>query len=59
MSRYQPALIHVDPDDWAIFREIHETGNLSARIRELVKEDIDRFTREEIKAQSFAGITEA
>lgn len=59
MSQYKPVLVHVDQEDWEVFREIHETGNLSARVRELVKRDIDQFTREEVKAQSLAGLTEA
>lgn len=59
MSQYKPVLVHVQPDDWEVFREIHENGNLSARVRELVRNDIDKFTREEVNAQSLAGLTEA
>jgi hypothetical protein len=59
VSQYKPVLVHVQPDDWEVFKEIHERGNLSARVRELVRSDIDRFTREEVKAQSLAGLTEA
>lgn len=59
MSQYKPVLVHMKPDDWEVFKEIHESGNLSARVRELVRDDIDRFTREEVKAQSLAGLTEA
>lgn len=59
MSQYKPVLVHVHPDDWETFREIHENGKLSARVRELVRRDIEEFTREEIRAQSLAGLTEA
>lgn len=59
MSQYKPVLLHVHPDDWEVFTEIHEKGNLSARVRQLVKKDIDDFTREETKAQQLAGLTEA
>lgn len=59
MSQYKPVLVHVQPDDWDTFKEIYEKGNLSARVRELVRKDIDQYTREEIKAQSLAGLTEA
>jgi 5-bromo-4-chloroindolyl phosphate hydrolysis protein len=57
--RYKPVLIQVDPDDWEIFREIAGNYKVSRRVRELVRQDIDKFTREECKAQSFAGLTEA
>lgn len=59
MSRYKPVLLHMEPEEWEVFKEIHECGNLSARIRKLVSRDIDEFTREETKAQSLAGLTEA
>lgn len=59
MSQYKPVLVHVHPDDWEVFTEIYERGNLSARLRELVRNDIERCTREEIKAQALAGLTEA
>jgi hypothetical protein len=58
MSQYRPVLVYVDPDDWPVFQEIHEKGNVSARVRELVKADIDRFTCEETRAQQMAGLTE-
>jgi len=59
MSRYQPVLLHLDPDDWETFKEVYEKGKLSARVRELMSADLDRFTREETRAQQLAGITEA
>lgn len=59
MSQYRPVLVYVDPDDWPVFQEIHEKGKVSARVRELVKADIDRFTREETQAQQMAGLTES
>lgn len=59
MSQYQPVLLHLHPDDWETFKEIYEKGNLSSRVRELMRADIDRFTKEETKAQSLAGLTEA
>ena len=59
MSQYKPVLVHVQPDDWDVFQGIYEKGNLSARIRELVRKDIATYTREEIKAQQLAGLTEA
>lgn len=59
MSQYKPVLVYVDRDDWPIFQEIYEKGNVSARLRELVKADIQKFTQEETRAQSLAGLTEA
>lgn len=56
---YKAVLIHVDPDDWEVFREIVGNYKLSAGVRALVKAEIDRYTREETKAQSLAGLTEA
>lgn len=56
---YRPVLIHVDEDDWEIFKEIAGNYKVSRRVRELVRKDIDQFTREEVKAQSLAGLTEA
>jgi hypothetical protein len=58
-SQYRPVLIHVDPDDWPIFQEIYEKGRVSARLREMVKADIDKFTREETRAQQLSGLTES
>ena len=58
VSQYKPVLVYVDPDDWPVFQEIYEKGNLSARLRELVKADINKFTQEETKAQQMAGLTE-
>jgi hypothetical protein len=55
----KPVLINVDEDDWRIFKEIAGDYKASRRIRELVRGDIDRYTREEVKAQSLAGLTEA
>lgn len=51
-------LITVHDPDWVLFQEIYGKGNVSARIRELVRADLERFTREECKAQSLAGLTE-
>lgn len=59
MSQFKPVLVYVDPDDWPIFQEVYEKGNVSARLRELVRDDLNRFTREEIRAQQLAGLTEA
>ena len=58
-SSYKPVLIHVDEEDWDIFKEIAGNYKVSRRIRELVRKDIDQFTREETRAQSLAGLTEA
>jgi len=59
VSQYKPVLLHMDEQDWATFAEIYEKGKRSARLRELVRRDIDEFTREENRAQSLAGLTEA
>lgn len=59
VSQYKPVLVHVHPGDWEVFTEIYEKGRLSARVRELVKADIDRFTKQETDAQALAGLTEA
>lgn len=59
MSQYKPVLVYVDRDDWPVFQEIYEKGNVSARLREMVKADIDKFTREETRAQQLAGLTES
>ena len=58
-SSYKPVLIHVDEEDWDIFKKIAGNYKVSRRIRELVRKDIDQFTREETRAQSLAGLTEA
>ena len=42
-----------------MFREIVGDRRVSARIRELVRRDIEEYMREEVKAQSLAGLTEA
>ena len=49
----------MDEEDWDIFKEIAGNYKVSRRIRELVRKDIDQFTREETRAQSLAGLTEA
>jgi hypothetical protein len=59
VSQYKPALIHVDPEDWEIFHELCGNYRVSARVRELVKRDIEEQTRQECKAQSLAGLTES
>lgn len=51
--------VNLDRGDLEILREIVGERKVSARIRELVRQDIERFTREEVKAQSLAGLTEA
>lgn len=56
---YKAVLIHVDEDDWLIFKEIAGNYKVSKRVRELVRKDIDQFTREEVTAQQLAGLTEA
>jgi hypothetical protein len=35
-------LVHVDDQDWREFQRKHGKGRVSARIRELVREDIER-----------------
>lgn len=52
------ALVNVHREDWRIFQEVYGKGNVSARIRELVRADLDKFTREEVRAQQMAGLTE-
>lgn len=52
-------LISVHDPDWVKFQEVYGKGHVSARIRELVRWDLERYTREECKAQSLAGLTEA
>lgn len=51
--------VHFDREDLEAFREIVGDRQVSARIRELVKADIDRYMREEKRAQELAGLTEA
>ena len=51
--------VNVDLKDWRSFQEIYGDRKVSARIRELVRADIDKFTREETRSQSLAGLTEA
>lgn len=55
----KPVLIHVDEDDWDIFKEICGNYKASRRVRQLVSREIDEYTKEETKAQQFAGLTEA
>jgi hypothetical protein len=59
VSQYKPVLVYVDPDDWPVFQEIYEKGKVSARLREMVKADLEKFTREETRAQQMAGLTES
>jgi hypothetical protein len=40
--RIKPALVQVYRDEWEQFQDKHGRGNVSARIRELVREDIKR-----------------
>jgi hypothetical protein len=56
---YKAVLVHVDEEDWDIFKEICGNYKVSKRVRELVRKDIDQFTREEVRAQSLAGLSEA
>jgi hypothetical protein len=49
----------MDREDWPIFQEIAGKQKASSRLRDLVKKDIDQFTREEVRAQQLAGLTEA
>lgn len=51
--------VNLNREDLETFREIVGHRQVSARIRELMSADIDRYTREETKAQSLAGLTEA
>jgi hypothetical protein len=55
----KPVLVHVDEDDWDIFKEICGNYKVSRRVRQLVRREVDEYTREETKAQSLAGLTEA
>jgi hypothetical protein len=57
--KYKPVLVYVDPEDWEVFKEIAGSQQVSRRVRDLVSNDIEKFTREEVKAQSLAGLTEA
>ena len=41
-EKLKPVLVNVDKQEWAIFQELYGRGNVSARIRELVREDIER-----------------
>jgi hypothetical protein len=58
VTRFKPVLVYVDPEEWPQFQEVCGSQRVSARIRELIAKDLDRFTREEVKAQSLAGLTE-
>lgn len=51
-------LVHVDEDDWLIFKEICGNYKVSRRVRELVSKEVNDFTREEVKAQQLSGLTE-
>lgn len=57
--RYKPVLIYVDPDEWPEFQEICGSRKVSERVRELVRKDMEQYTRKEVKAQSLAGLTES
>lgn len=54
MSQYKPVLIHLDERDWEAFQEFYERGKRSARMRELIKQEVQTLTREEVQAQSLA-----
>lgn len=59
MSQYKPVLVHLDEEDWRAFQEFYDRGKRSARVRELIRKEVDALTREEVRAQSLAGLTEA
>jgi len=40
--RVVPVLIHVYRDEWQAFQAKHGKGKISRRIRELVREDVER-----------------
>lgn len=51
MSRYKPVLIHVDPDEWPKFQELCGSYKASARLRELVKEEIKKHDTRPVQAR--------
>jgi hypothetical protein len=59
VSQYKPVLVHMDERDWDAFREFYCRGERSARVRELIRQEVEALTRDEVKAQSLAGLTEA
>lgn len=58
MSQYKPVLLHMDEQDWEAFQEFYRRGGRSARVRELIRQEVEALTREEVKAQQMAGLTE-
>lgn len=59
MSQYKPVLLHMDERDWEAFQEFYMRGARSARVRELIRQEVEALTRDEVKAQSLAGLTES
>lgn len=58
VSQYKPVLVHLDEVDWEAFQEFHRRGKRSARLRELIRQEVENLTREEVRAQQLAGLTE-
>lgn len=54
----KPVLVHMFEDEWEIFKELVGERGASRRLRTLVSKDIDHMTREEVRAQQMAGLTE-
>ena len=59
VSQYKPVLLHLDERDWEAFQEFYRRGQRSARVREMIRREVEILTAEEVKAQSLAGLTEA
>jgi hypothetical protein len=47
---YRPVLVHVDPDDWEQFKKLCENYKMSKRVRELIKADIARKTKQPVES---------
>lgn len=58
VSQYKAVLLHMNEDDWDAFREFYMKGQRSARVRELIRQEVEALTREEVKAQQLAGLAE-
>jgi len=58
VSQYKPVLVHMDEQDWEAFQEFYDRGKRSARIREMIRREVEVLTREETNAQAMAGLTE-
>jgi hypothetical protein len=47
VSQYKPVLLHMDPKDWEAFRELYLSGERSARVRELIRKEIEALTHKQ------------